>query len=164
MRLVSPTSKALWGGLAAVALVVPTGLAAQRLLVGQNVRADEIFGVRLGMTPTGLRGAVARELGPGVWDTTLAEAGLVRMDWTPQATPDPRRAVQRATFELHEGVLVAVRARVAGATFGSAAPLTISAGAVRHHESLGREGARIRLIARNCPNHQAEVASLLAGN
>ncbi|MEO0325263.1 MAG: hypothetical protein AAF447_20060 [Myxococcota bacterium] len=165
----SPTSKSLWAGFAVLALVVPTGLAAQRLwapraLAPEAGRPDELLGVRLGMTASALRDAVALAQGAGRWETALGDDGLVRMDWTPQATPDSRSEARRATFELHEGVLVAVRAYVTAASPVAATPLIVSAGSVRRYENLGPEGARITLIARNCPNHRAEVATLLASD
>lgn len=152
--------QSLWVAAAALGLVLPAGLAAKRMLVSEP-SADAHAGVRLGMTARQVRERFEPARAGGSWETSMGEEGLVIMDWTPPATtPGSSAAEGEARFELHEGLLVAVRATVSNPEMPTQ-PLIVSAGAVRRHQSLEPEGARITLLARSCPVHRAEVAALL---
>ena len=82
----------------------------------------------------------------GRWSTTT-EHDLLVLGWTGD---DPR--VNTARFELHEGLLVAVRAELADASDAK----VVAPDVVR----VVRDGT-LTMIARGCPLHADEVARLL---
>lgn len=145
----------LWVAAAALALVVPASWA----LVRASVRSGDptaALGLRLGMTAADVRARFTHE---GSWETSVGDDGVVRLDF---AASSPDANVTEARFEVHDGMLVAVRATLRDPSSDAGSAREIAPEAVRTR-TLTEEGTlRIVLIARNCPAHAREVAQILA--
>jgi len=150
-----------WYGAAAIALVVPAGWALVRL-GAQIQQPDGVFayrGARLGLTAAQLRDAYDAE---GDWGLRTDEDGSLVLSFTPEEPVDAN-APRSATFEFHEGLLVAMRFRMpASAPLASGDPLVVAPDAVLHREPLGSDEVQVDVIARNCPTHAEELSRLLA--
>ena len=116
-------------------------------------------GVKLGMRPDDVRARFDVPAGHWQNDGGTGGAGL-KIVWQRDGQAD---GVERATFEFHNGLLVAVRA-----TFGkpngdpwlSGPKRTETASTVIARDPNG--SANIRWIAKDCPEHEAEVRAILA--
>ncbi len=117
---------------------------------------QRFLGVRLGMSASQVRDNFAR---PGSWEVETSPDGLLHMGWTPIDAAD---GVQSAHFELHEGLLVAVRASLADPSLVVGDPHIELPELVRVLDPGAGDTADFTLIARNCPLHAAEVTALLA--
>ena len=103
----------------------------------------EFLGARLGMSAQQVRSSFQPR---GTWATTT-EGDLLVLEWTGE---DP--GVKSARFELHEGLLVAVRAELSDASDTK----VIAGDVVREVR-----GGALTMIARGCPVHADEVARLI---
>lgn len=120
------------------------------------VRRDDPvpWGLRLGMGPHDVRLRLARTL-PG--DLRVVPAAELALEWH-GASPD----VRALRLELHEGKLVALRARVAmSSEIASGDPLWQSRSAVLSRRPRSDGDVDVVLVARDCPTHRDEVARLL---
>ena len=118
---------------------------------------QQLLGVRLGMSAPQVRNAFAHA---GSWESRTGEDGLLHLHWTPTQAADP---VRSAHFELHDGLLVAVRLQVAQRDLVPGGDRVELPELVRIIEAQG-EVHDLVLIARNCPVHAAEVERLLASD
>jgi hypothetical protein len=111
-----------------------------------------VLGVRLGMTADEVRARVD-EAGPSEWSSSV-----VGGDWVLESHRGPRQA----TFEIHEGQLVAIR--VEGPT-SSDLPTDPdyeeTPGSVLVRRTEG-DTTRITLLSRACPTHRDEAERLVA--
>ena len=168
----SPTTRSkLWVGAAALALVVPAGLALARMVAGPSTDPSAWAGVRLGMSTQQVR---ERYDAPGTWSTeTLPDGTLVLAHARSEADTEPRSEAgegaegpvspaKSVRFEFHEGLLVAVRARVPARSASAGDRLEIVPEAVRREATTPEGDLQITIIARNCPVHRAEVEELLS--
>lgn len=148
-------------GAAVLALVLPTGWALTRYLVGTLSRdvPAAFHGVRLGMSAADVRSRFdvrgtfeARPEGPTGWALSFrANDGVA--------------PIPEATFEFHEGLLVALRAKVRSEGLSGLSPgLTATAGTVRRIAPSDSGLFEVILLARTCPDHAAEVQRLLSGS
>ena len=113
------------------------------------------FALRLGMGPRDVRSRLAREL-PG--ELVVAPAEELAYAWNGHAD-----GVRSLRLELHEGKLVAVRARIAAShPLAQGDRLWRSASAVLSRAARPDGDIDFVLIARDCPTHRAEVARLLS--
>jgi hypothetical protein len=114
-------------------------------------------GVRLGMTASAVRERF-EEPALGAWQSTpqTTGAGDVVLAWAAAKGPAAAR------FELHNGMLVAVRAVVdVGDPDAKRPPAEASRAVVRTRED--EEGhVRVTILARDCPTHHAEAERLAA--
>lgn len=140
-----------------VALVVLVGLALlSALSLALSMFQDRdprptVWGVRLGMTATDVRQRV-EERGPGEWSTRL-EGG----DWVlERSTPH-----EHATFELHDGQLVAVRIEGPIAVdLPATPPYELTDGSVLVRTVRGDQ-VETTLLSRACPTHHEEAERLV---
>jgi len=123
-------------------------------------RLDELHGARLGMTPADVRSHF--DEGPrGHWREAPG-CGGIGLEWAPDA--HTKGAVQWARFEFHEGMLMAVRMRAAAADPSvGGEPLEASSAVVVARQSMPGAAVAVALLARGCPEHQAEIDQLLGG-
>ncbi len=150
-------SSRLWAGVALAALALPASVAAWSLLPSSE-DTSAALGVRLGMTLSQVRDRFEH---PGGWSTAVGDDGLVLLHWSPEGPSELREV----SFEFHEGLLVALRGKVSGAfrdpSLNGSDPLTVDVAVVRQ-VTENQDGSRdLLLIARSCPSHRAEVATLL---
>jgi hypothetical protein len=118
------------------------------------------YGVRLAMTASDLR-AHFEPGAPGHWHTETTPDREIAMVWAADA-PERHPAVLRARFEIHSGLLVAIRAEAR--TEGPPLEKSLSAVLARHPLPGDRERASITILARDCPTHADEARALLAGH
>lgn len=149
----------MWTVAAGIALALPASWAAIELLRTRD-DADTFFGVRLGMTSRQIREAWTPD---GEWSTELLPDGVVALDWS---AADAAAPIAHVRFEVHQGVLVALRADVRAATMDDevdAAIATRVTPEVLRQRSDAAEGDLLRfvLIARSCPVHVEEVEERL---
>ncbi len=125
-------------------------------VVGSESDPVSLRGVRLGMTAEQVR-ARFDEGRPATFRTEIAGEDLVLVR-SPTSTVD-----REARFEIHEGMLVAVRLDLPeDAPEVAEAPRTTALSVfARLPADPGR--ARLVLLSRQCPTHAEEVARLLAG-
>ncbi len=120
----------------------------------------ELHGVRLGMTIAQAKAGF--DLGPkGQWSVADGcEGGS--LDWKPADAASS--SVHWARFEVHEGIVMAVRARLApDDPNAEGEQLRTSNDAVAARETLGGGEVAVALLDRNCLEHSPEVSQLLAG-
>lgn len=154
------SGKQLYGA-AVFALVLPTGWAFYRW-VSSLLSSDlpsAFHGTRLGMTIADVRGRFESRSSGEFSARPNGESGWA-IDWV--STSPAATTIQRATFEFHEGLLVAVRAEVdRNDPLASFVGTTATAGTVRRVSSRSDTTFDVLLIARACPTHAAEVRNLL---
>ncbi len=111
-------------------------------------------GVRLGMTASAVRERFEAPA-PGGWQSTpqTTGAGDVVLAWAAASGESDAR------FELHNGMLVAVRAIVPpGDPDAQRPPVEASRAVVRTSEDdPGHAKVSITILARDCPTHHAEA-------
>jgi len=135
-----------------LALALALVPACERSTLGQT----EFHGVKLGMLPNDVRDRF--DGAGGQWRTVPGDG--LKLEWTGQGSSGG--SVQRAQFEFHNGILVAVRADLTGSDQASKGPgFTSSPVSVQARKASGG-GVSYVWIARDCPEHKAEVAGLLA--
>ena len=156
-----------WAG---AAVLVGGGLwAGGNWISAQGAAAENpgaLLGVHLGMTADQVRTHFAHSDiadGPvGTWDSETLSGGLVAMRWRRPAenidvsgeeTPDS------VVFELHRGLVVAIRASFPGAITDRS---VVASDVVRHTVRRTSGGSDVVVIARNCPLHRAEAERLIA--
>lgn len=147
----SDRRRALWLPLAAAGLLAPMVWGLLHLFSPQDEPAD-FMNVRLGMTPAQVRARIAR---PGRFATATDPQGLLVLTWTPNDPADP---VEEARFEVHDGMVVAIRARLREPR---PAALAIAPESVRRTAPRPEGGSDLTLLARGCALHEEEVADLL---
>ena len=147
----SSRRRALWLPLAAAGLLAPIAWGLLHLFSPQEPPAD-FMNVRLGMTPAQVRARIAQ---PGRFVSTTDAEGLLVLTWTPNDPADP---VEEARFEVHDGMVVAIRVRLRQER---PADLAIAPEYVRRTSPGPNGGAELTLLARGCPLHEEEVADLL---
>lgn len=147
MRSASPV-------VALAALIGLASLSAFSLAVavlGDRDPRPTVWGVRLGMTATEVRERV-EERGPGAWSTHL-ESG----DWVLERSTDR----ERASFELHDGQLVAVRIEGPIAVdLPATPPYELTDGSVLVRVARG-DRVETTLLSRACPTHHDEAEELV---
>jgi len=146
-------SRASQLGVTVAALVVAGGIA----LVVRDGAADPgatPFTLRLGMGPRDARTRLAREL-PG--DLVVVPAAELALEWHGRSP-----GVRSLRLELHDGKLVAIRARLAPThPLAHGDSLWQSSTAVLSRRSRDDGDFDFLLVARDCPTHRDEVARLL---
>ncbi|WP_437839245.1 hypothetical protein [Sorangium sp. So ce1153] len=151
---------ALGAALSAAGLGIVT-LAALSFAPPANA-AFAVHGIELGMTASEV---VRRfDAGPtGRWSEAPGCAGP-SIEWSRGETA-PARAPLSARFEFHEGLLMAARVRVTPEDPSArGARLETSAQFVLAREGRDDGSSLIVLLARGCPEHEAEVEQLLGGS
>ena len=152
------SGKQLYGA-AVFALVLPTGWAFYRWvssLLSSDV-PSAFHGTRLGMSVAEVRSRFDAR-GAGDFHARPDVASGWSIEWTATSAS----AVRSATFEFHEGLLVAVRAVVDRSdALTRETGLTVTSGTVRRVTSRPDAAFDVLLLSRACPAHAAEVRSLL---
>jgi hypothetical protein len=130
---------------------------------GDDARPMVLHGVRLGMTA----GAVRARLDTGARGVWRAHGGDgLALEWIPdpsdRAAPGPG-VPRHLRFELHDGLVVAVRAKLDAAhPLAAGAPFVETSGSVLER-AAGPDGlVTLTLVARDCPTHADEVRALRA--
>ena len=123
-----------------------------------RLEADAIPNVKLGMAPGDVRERFDPG-GPGTWQTSVGKvAGDTAIEWQAK---DGSARVKEARFEFHNGMLVAVRATTNEAPPASEkitkTPATVSA-----RRAAPSGGTDVTVLARDCPTHKDEAATLAA--
>ncbi len=119
-----------------------------------NLDSETFEGVRLGMTAAQIR----RTFLPGTWETSVNDDGTILMDWTPQSGDS---SVNSVRFEVHQGLLVAIRADLRPDHPQADDPSDVTEDVLKHTAPTDHNSVQVLWIARNCPIHRQEVASLL---
>ncbi|MFO0666162.1 MAG: hypothetical protein U0174_19570 [Polyangiaceae bacterium] len=122
----------------------------------------EFHGVKLGMQPGDVRARF--DLPSGHWKndggTSTVGGGALKLTWKRDAGGD---GPEEAVFEFHNGLLVAIRARYAVGTHDAFAMgtsrLETSSTVLARDDEGGKKN--VRWIAKDCPDHEAEVRSIL---
>jgi hypothetical protein len=118
----------------------------------------ELFGVRLGLSASDTR-ARFRPEGEGTWQMRSAPAPALEWSGSGSGT-----LPKRASFEFHQGMLVAARYELPGeAAAARGRPLEATTSLVVARQALEGGGVRVVVLSRSCPEHAAEVRGLLAG-
>ena len=114
-------------------------------------------GVRLGMTASQVRERF-EEPALGTWQSLpTTGAGDVVLSWLAAKGP------AEATFELHNGMLVAVRAAVPADDVDAKRPKMEASRAVVRTRDVEGDHVRVMLLARDCPTHHAEAERIAEG-
>jgi hypothetical protein len=144
-----------WWISASILVCVALAAIALRTALPASTPPPTVRGVRLGMTAEQVRSRFEQGA-PASWRTEVSgsDVALVR---------GPGGSLDReARFELHSGMLVAVRLDLpAAAPEAQGAPLETTPGSVIARDAASGGRVRFRLIARDCPVHAAEVAAIL---
>ena len=150
-----------WYGAAVIALILPTGWAFYRWvssLLSLDV-PSAFHGTKLGMSIADVR--TRFDVAGSFHARPDGESGWA-LDWTSR---DADSAVRRATFEFHEGLLVAVRAVVAPTdAIASRDEMTTTSGTVRRVRRREDRLFDVLILSRGCPAHAAEVRRVLRGS
>jgi hypothetical protein len=153
----------------AAALVGASGWSVASMLLGRGLSATDgrdaasLHGARLGQVAGQLRSAFAPP-GAGSFRAAPGQAGNgdLALAWEPSPGGDTAIVPRDVRFELHAGLLVAIRAILpARNPHASGAPLQ-----VRHASVVARiknpdRTVSLTILARDCPTHAAEVRALL---
>lgn len=145
-----------WAGAAVVSLAALWALGGLLMsFLAPSSEVPSLRGVRLGMTAEQVR---ARFDGgaPASYRTEIT--GLdVRLTRAPGGSLD-----REASFEIHEGMLVAVRLDLPDSAPEAAGPtLELTPMSVLARTPGGPGRVQIRLLSRTCPTHATEVAELV---
>lgn len=150
-----------WYGAAMIALVLPTGWAFVRWVSSLlSVDVPSAFhGTKLGMSVSDVRTRFDR---PGSFHARPdGETGWA-IEWN---AADAAAGVRTATFEFHEGLLVAVRAVVEETdAIVSHAGTTTTPGTVRRVRRRADRAFDVLILSRGCPAHADEVTRVLRGS
>jgi len=149
-----------WTIAVVVCIVLPAAWVAGRIVLSA---ADDgpivLEGARLGMTPAELRRAFV--LGPSGTFRSEPAAQDFSVEWLP-APGTARPRLTHARFEFHGGLLVAVRIRGRADDDALAGPgVAQTPGSVIARRTHG-DVTDVTMLARDCPTHAAEVASILS--
>lgn len=106
--------------------------------------------VKLGMAPRDVRERF-QPGGDGKWETRVGKDDDTILDWNASSAA---ANLEHASFEFHNGMLVALRA-----TLRSQAPHSIQ---TTPRTVMLRDGVNLTLLARDCPTHHDEAESLAA--
>lgn len=135
--------------------LLPLGIAAAGVLSASDGRR-QFDGVRLGMSATQVREAYT-PAEPGEWSSSVSADGTLLLDW--RATEGP----SAARFEVHDGLLVAVRGHAIPTSAPSGDRVEVTADDVWSVSSDGNDTSQVLWIARNCPLHREEIDALVSG-
>jgi hypothetical protein len=117
----------------------------------------DFYGVRLGQSANDTRDRFQPNA-PGTWTLTQEPEPVFR--WAAQSKD---AAVRTATFEFHDGMLVAARYDLAHATeAASGPPLEVLPATLIARDPQPDDRVQLTVISRTCPQHQDEVKRLLA--
>lgn len=117
----------------------------------------EVHGIALGMTPREVRERFKTAV-PGQWRFVAGDDPA--LEWLPSGPS----SVERARFEFHGGMLVAVRLLLSAADpAAQGARLGVSTASVLARRGLTDGRVELVLLARDCPTHAEEVGRLLTG-
>lgn len=121
-------------------------------------QGGEFFGVRLGLSAFDTRSRFRPE-GEGTW--VMRSSPVPALEWSGSS---PRAVPRRASFEFHQGMLVAARYELPGEAPGARGrALEVTASTVVARQAAEGGGVRVVVLSRACPEHAAEVRGLLAG-
>ncbi len=156
MAFTAPAKKTAVVALFVVALV--SGVVLARSWSGRDgPELGGFHGVRLGMTASAVRERF-EEPTLGAWRSLPSTgAGDVVLAWTAAKGP------AEAQFELHNGMLVAVRAAVEVTDPDAKRPPVQSSRAVVRTRTDEGGHVRVTVLARDCPTHHDEAERLAAG-
>ena len=132
-------------------------------VVGCSRDNDDISGfrgARLGMSARDTR-ARFQTPAAGSWAASVATTGEEAITWK---ASDASAEVSQASFEFHNGMMVAIRVTEAASAPGtSETGVRKSAVSVRQivKPSGSDPSAHLTILARDCPTHAAEVAAIL---
>lgn len=138
-----------------LAALLPLGVVSAWALSQPDARHD-FHGVRLGMSAADVRQAYSPEE-PGSWSSSLSEDGTLLLDWR----ADDGAATAR--FEVHDGLLVAVRGHAMRSSGQGDDRVEVSADDVWSVSSDAADMSQVIWIARNCPLHREEIEALVSG-
>jgi hypothetical protein len=117
----------------------------------------DIRGVRLGLSASDTRDRFVAP-GPGTWTSAAEPEPVLR--WAPDDAASP---VHAATF--HQGMLVAIRLRVApGAHEAAGPPLELSRSSLTSRGAEPGGDVAVTQLSRSCPTHADEVRRLLSAD
>lgn len=89
----------------------------------------------------------------GTWETSTNDEGTLMLDWTPSA----EGSVRFARFEVHQGLLVAMRWTLNDLSDQSS---MLSEDVLRHVRHDPDGAVNLQIFARSCPLHQHEINRL----
>jgi hypothetical protein len=142
--------------------VIRVVVVAFALMIGActRIEPDAIPNVKLGMAPGDVRDRFEPG-GPGTWQTSLGKvADDTAIEW--KAT-DGSAKIREARFEFHLGMLVAVRATSnEPPPPGEKISTTPASVTVRRAAPSAGGVTETAILARDCPTHKDEAASLVA--
>lgn len=92
-----------------------------------------------------------------MWQTTLGSGAEAVLEWSAR---EPGTRVERARFEFHLGMLVAIRARLRGGSPAERIDATPKTVTVRRPALAGETD--VTVLARDCPAHHHEAEALAA--
>jgi len=157
----------------ATALVGASGWSVASMMVGgeggvspfstSNAHPASLHGARLGQTATQLRAAF-RPPGSGRFRAAAGRAGSgdLALAWEPSPGGDAAPVPQEVRFELHAGLLVAIRATLPDANpHADGSVLEVRDASVSVREKNPDKTVSLTILARDCPTHAAEVRALL---
>ncbi len=120
------------------------------LLAACSREPEGVPNVKLGMAPRDVRERFTPG-GEGKWETRLGKDDDTILDWSASSGA---ATLEHASFEFHNGMLVALRAMMR-----SKEPRAI---ATTPRTVMLRDGVNLTLLARDCPTHHEEAESLAA--
>lgn len=131
-------------------LVVLFAFAFASIASGCAREPEGLPNVKLGMSPRDVRERFTPG-GEGRWSTSVGKDDDTILDWS---AASGAATLEHASFEFHNGMLVALRATMRSSQSRSiqTTPRTV----------LLRDGATLTLLARDCPTHHDEAESLAA--
>ena len=116
---------------------------------------EQFDGIWLGMTPTAVRDTF--HPGEGQWRNEVDGAGTLHLFWTPEQAES---SVKSAEFEVHGGVLVAMRAVLSSAHPAANDPSDVDDVRLRHVRQVDPDTVQVLWIAKDCPVHRDELERL----
>jgi hypothetical protein len=152
----------------ATALVGASGWSVASMLVGDafpggSGPAASLHGARLGQTVGQLRAAFTPP-GGGSFRAAPGQAGTgdLALDWAPSPGGDVDTAPRDVRFEVHAGLLVAIRAILPARNEHAEGPaLQVRDASVAVRRKNNEQTVSFTLLARDCPAHADEVRALL---
>ncbi len=147
------------------ALVGASGWSVASLLLGNSAgEPASLHGARLGQTASQLRVAF-QPPGGGRFRAAagVTGAGDLTLAWEPMPGAPGASAPREVRFELHAGLVVAIRAIVPDASPAARGPaLQVRDASVSSRSQKPDQTVSLSILARDCPTHAAEVRALLS--
>lgn len=146
-----------WAAALLGVLLVGVAYTGWRTFFAPSERLGPIRGLVLGLGPAQSR-AQLEVSGEGSYRTIAHPEDLI-LEWTPR---DGSEGVRRAQMEFHTGQLVALTLEVPPSSPEARGPaIEIAPHSVLERQRNADGSFRVRWLARGCPTHLDEVASIL---